>query len=308
MTFSRSWLLGAVLVVASGCRTADPPASTTGTPATTATTTAAAKADKPADKTADPHAAHAAGVAVGAPAPDFTLADLDGKSVHLADHKGKRVVLEWFNPECPYVKNAHSKGSLREYAGKATKDGVVWLAINSAAAGKQGFGPEVNRKGKDDFKLAHPVLLDTDGKVGHAYGATNTPHMFVIDEKGVVVYRGAIDNSPDGEGKEPTGGTLVNYVEAALADLAAGRPVKTPETRAYGCGVKFASMLIRLAAPRATPAPGPAGPRPPTRRRRARPGRAERSPRAPARPPAPRRRPRGRRRRSRPSPREPGWP
>ena len=178
---------------------------------------------------------------LGAPAPDFTLKDLDGKDVKLSSFKGKTVVLEWFNPECPFVKASHTKGSLKDFAKRATKQGVVWLAINSGAPGKQGHGVEKSRAGVKAFGLEHPVLLDESGAVGHAYGATNTPHLFVIDAKGVLVYRGAIDNSPDGEGESPKDGKLVNYVEAALDDLAAGRAVKTPDTKAYGCSVKYGS-------------------------------------------------------------------
>jgi len=183
--------------------------------------------------------AFAGGATVGAAAPDFTLKDLDGKQVKLSDYKGKVVVLEWFNPGCPFVKAAHTKGSLKDTAQRQTKNGVVWLAINSGAPGKQGAGVDTNREGKKTFGLDHPVLLDESGQAGRAYGATNTPHMFVIDKNGTLVYAGAIDNSPDGEGASPTGGKLINYVDAALEDVAAGRPVKTSNTKAYGCSVKY---------------------------------------------------------------------
>jgi peroxiredoxin len=178
---------------------------------------------------------------VGKPAPAFTLKDLDGKEVSLAAYAGKTVVLEWFNPSCPFVNAAHTMGSLKDEARKETAAGVVWLAINSNAPGKEGYELDANRAAVKSFGLEHPVLRDEDGKVGHAYGATNTPNLFVIDAKGTVVYAGAIDNSPDGEGGKPSGGKLVNYVEAALADLAAGRPVQTPVTKPYGCGVKYGS-------------------------------------------------------------------
>jgi len=176
---------------------------------------------------------------VGKPAPDFALKDLDGKEVRLSSFKGKTVVLEWFNPGCPFVKAAHTKGSLKEAARRNTKNGVVWLAINSGAAGKQGAGLEANRDGAKTFAMENPILLDEAGTIGKIYGATNTPHMMVIDGKGTLVYRGAIDNSPDGEGESAPGGKLVSYVDTALADLAANRPVATPETKAYGCGVKY---------------------------------------------------------------------
>jgi peroxiredoxin len=178
---------------------------------------------------------------VGKPAPEFELSDLEGHKVKLSQFRGKTVVLEWFNPECPFVRASHTKGSLKGLAAKYTDKGIAWLAINSGAPGKQGYGVEANVAGTRKYGLTHPVLLDETGEVGRAYDARHTPHMFVIDGKGVLVYRGAIDNSPDGEGESPAGGTLVNYVEAALADLAAGRSVKTPETEAYGCSVKYAS-------------------------------------------------------------------
>jgi peroxiredoxin len=176
----------------------------------------------------------------GQPAPDFTLPDLDGRPVRLADLKGKIVVLEWFNPGCPYVVASHTKGSLVDAAARAGKQGVVWLAINSGAPGKQGAGAEVNRTAKAAWKLDHPVLLDESGRVGQAYGATNTPHLFVIDAAGRLTYRGAVDNSPDGERGAPEGGVLVEYAAAAVEDLRAGRPVKVASTKAYGCGVKYA--------------------------------------------------------------------
>jgi peroxiredoxin len=176
---------------------------------------------------------------IGAAAPDFALPDLDGKTVKLADFKGKTVVLEWFNPECPFVKSSHTKGSLVGAAKKQTEKGVVWLAVNSGAEGKQGAGPQKSREGVKSFGLSHPVLIDAEGTVGKQYGATNTPHMVVIDKTGKLVYRGAIDNSPDGEGQSPQGGKLVNYVEQALDEVAAGKPVSVAETKAYGCGVKY---------------------------------------------------------------------
>ena len=178
---------------------------------------------------------------VGKPAPDFTLKDLDGKDVTLSSFKGKVVVLEWFNPGCPFVKNSHTKGSLKEAAKRHTKNGVVWLAVNAGAAGKQGAGVDANREGAKTFAMEHPILLDETGDVGRTYGATNTPHMMVIDDKGTLVYRGAIDNSPDGEGQSPTGGKLVSYVDEALAAVAAGKAPATAETKAYGCSVKYGS-------------------------------------------------------------------
>jgi peroxiredoxin len=180
-------------------------------------------------------------VDVGQPAPDFTLNDLDGKAVTLSALRGQLVVLEWFNPGCPYVKASHTKGTLVGAAARQAGKGVVWLAVNSAAPGKQGSGAEQNRAAVQQFRMDYPVLLDESGKVGRAYGATNTPGMMVIDKDGKLAYRGAIDNSPDGEREAPQGGVLIDYVSSALGDLAAGRPVGHPETRQYGCSVKYGS-------------------------------------------------------------------
>jgi peroxiredoxin len=178
---------------------------------------------------------------VGQPAPDFTLPDLDGRPVRLADLKGKVVVLEWFNPGCPYVVASHTRGSLVDAAARAVGQGVVWLAINSGAPGKQGAGAQVNRAARTAWKMGHPVLLDETGAVGRAYGATNTPHLFVIDPAGRLAYRGAVDNSPDGEHGAPEGGTLVEYAAVAVEDVRAGRPVRTATTKAYGCAVKYSN-------------------------------------------------------------------
>jgi peroxiredoxin len=178
---------------------------------------------------------------VGKPAPDFTLKDLGGKDVKLSSFKGKVVVLEWFNPGCPFVKKSHGAGSLVGLAAKHAKSNVVWLAINSGAPGKQGHDPAINSEAAKSWSLAHPILRDESGTVGKAYAATNTPNMFVIDKTGTIVYGGAIDNSPDGEGKSPQGGKLINYVDAALEDVAAGKPVRTAVTKPYGCSVKYGS-------------------------------------------------------------------
>jgi peroxiredoxin len=208
--------------------------------------TAPTKAEAPVAKAVPTPAAKAvvptaAKAEIGKPAPDFTLTDLAGKEVKLSSFVGKTVVLEWFNPSCPFVKKSHTVGSLIDTAKRHSKAGVVWLAINSGAAGKQGNELALNTEAAKTWSLEHPILRDEAGTVGKAYGATNTPHLFVINKKGVLAYAGAIDNSPDAEGKSPEGGKLVNYVDAALADLAAGKPVTTPSTKAYGCGVKYGS-------------------------------------------------------------------
>jgi peroxiredoxin len=180
-------------------------------------------------------------VDVGQAAPDFSLPDLDGKILELSKLRGQVVVLEWFNPACPFVRASHTRGTLVRDPARLAQRGVVWLAINSAAPGKQGYGAEASRSAANQFKMRYPVLLDETGRIGRAFGATNTPGMVVIDRQGRLVYRGAIDNSPDGEGEAPEGGTLVDYVSSALDDLAAGRPVAHPETKQYGCSVKYGS-------------------------------------------------------------------
>lgn len=192
---------------------------------------------QPAAAAKDPKVAQTA--EVGKPAPAFELVDLDGKTHRLADHAGKIVVLEWFNPECPFIKYAHTKGPLSDLAKRLAGDDLVFLAINSGAPGKQGHGVEVNRKAVEAFGIDHPVLLDPDGTVGHAYGARKTPHMFVVDAKGTLVYAGALDNAPMGEvdGEGPH----VVYVEQAVAALRAGKAVPTPTTPPYGCSVKYGS-------------------------------------------------------------------
>ncbi len=191
-----------------------------------------------APTTTSPAPAAAPAARVGAPAPDFTLTDLTGKPLSLGQFKGKTVVLEWFNPECPFVVYAHGQGGpLASQPARAKAAGVVWLAVNSGAPGKQGHGLPRNAEAVKTYGIDYPVLLDESGAVGHAYGATTTPNVFVVDPKGTLVYAGALDNAPLGK----PDGAPVNYVDAALADLAAGRPVKTATTKPYGCGVKYGS-------------------------------------------------------------------
>ena len=236
----RSCVLLSVAVLAIGCKSPAPKGvGVSHDPASEAVTPVPARSEA-TDAAKDASAGDVLGQAqVGKPAPVFSLSDTDGKLVRLDQFKGKRVVLEWFNPDCPFVRASHTKGSLKGQAENVTAKNVVWLAINSAAPGKQGSGAQRSVEWKTKYSLTHPVLLDPAGEVGRAYGATNTPHMFVIDAQGILAYRGAIDNSPDGEGDSPQGGKLVNYVDAALSDLASGRALATSETKAYGCSVKY---------------------------------------------------------------------
>ena len=176
---------------------------------------------------------------VGQPAPAFTLKDTKGNTHALADDKGKIVVLEWVNYECPFVKKHYESKNMQDLQKRATADGVVWLSINSSAPGKQGhYPPDVwNRLLEEKGASPTAVLLDPDGTVGKMYGAKTTPHMFVIDANGVLVYAGAIDSTPSTNPYDVR--TATNYVSAALAEVAAGKPITTASTTPYGCSVKY---------------------------------------------------------------------
>ncbi len=171
---------------------------------------------------------------VGSAAPDFTLMTVDGEEVSLASFAKGTVVLEWFNPDCPFVKKHHQKHTTMKDT-RAKYPEVTWLAINSGAAGKQGHGKVRNSKAVKDYEISYPLLLDESGNVGRLYGAKTTPHMFVIHE-GTLVYAGAID---DDRSPDKLGGT--NYVAAALDAIAAGDEVAQPETKPYGCSVKYSA-------------------------------------------------------------------
>ena len=176
---------------------------------------------------------------VGVPAPSFTSTATSGQSVSLADHKGKVVVLEWTNHDCPYVRKHYETNNMQAIQKDATGQGVVWLTIISSVPGTQGHVTPAKADELTKTRNAGPtaVLLDQTGAVGKQYGATNTPHMYVIDKAGTLVYMGAIDDRPTSRRSDVQGAE--NYVRAALAAVAAGQPVKTPVTRAYGCTVKY---------------------------------------------------------------------
>lgn len=197
-----------------------------------------ANAQSPAP--AAPAAAAAdAGPTVGKPAPTFTLKDWNGKDRKLSDFKGKIVVLEWFNHGCPFVKKHYDSGNMQDLQKTYMGKGVIWLAICSSAEGKQGYGTGDEHKKAFKEKNSAPtaVLIDSEGTTGRAYGAKTTPHMFVIDGKGVLVYAGAIDDNrtPDKEAAK----TAKNYVAAALNETLAKKPVAMSSTKSYGCSVKY---------------------------------------------------------------------
>jgi len=173
---------------------------------------------------------------VGQPAPAFTLSDLDGNPVSLADQRGKIVVLEWFNPQCPYVVYAHGDGPLATLPAKWSEKGVVWLAINSNAPGTQGSDPAVNREQVAKWGLPRSVLVDSDGAVGRSYGARTTPQVFVVDAAGDLVYNGAVDNAPLGRLE---GDAHQVWLDEVLTDVVNGVQARRSVSKPYGCSVKY---------------------------------------------------------------------
>jgi len=178
---------------------------------------------------------------IGQPAPDFSVTDASGKTQALSAYKGKIVVLEWNNPECPFVLKHYGAQNMQKQQGEAGAEGVVWLTVNSAAQGKQGhFDPAAANAyvAKVQGKEA-AYLLDADGKVGHAYDAKTTPHMYVIDKDGTLRYMGGIDSIASTDVDDIPKAT--QYVRQALAELAAGKPISVSTSEPYGCSVKYGS-------------------------------------------------------------------
>jgi peroxiredoxin len=170
-------------------------------------------------------------VTPGQPAPGFTGTDQDGKPVDLSAYKGKIVVLEWTNPDCPFVQRHYKAKTMTTLAGEWKPKDVVWIAVDSTNYATN----ESDRAWREENDISYPIVGDRSGEIGTSYGARTTPHMFVIDKQGTVVYEGAIDDDPSGDNT----GKATNYVEAALEDVTAGKPVRTAETKSYGCGVKY---------------------------------------------------------------------
>lgn len=184
--------------------------------------------------------AAAAAATVGQPAPGFTGTDTAGRPVSLADFKGRTVVLEWVNPGCPYVRKHYDSANMQGTQKAATARGVVWLAVNSTAPGHSDHLPaaEMAKWMARQNAAASATLMDGDGRIGRAYGARSTPHMYVIDARGTLVYAGAIDSIPSARQSDIAKAT--NHVKAALDEVLAGKAVGTPATQAYGCSVKYA--------------------------------------------------------------------
>lgn len=183
-------------------------------------------------------AAHAA--SVGSAAPTFTGKDSQGKTQALAQYRGKYVVLEWTNRECPYTKKQYDSGNMQALQREWTAKGVVWLTVLSSAQGEQGYLDADQENAQIEKVHAHPTaaILDPSGTIGRAYGAKTTPHMFVIDPSGKLIYDGAIDDKPTTDTADVKGAK--NYVSAALTEAMAGRTVEVASTRPYGCSVKYA--------------------------------------------------------------------
>ncbi len=179
------------------------------------------------------------GVVVGAPAPDFTLLDSNGVAHSVAQYKDKIVVLEWTNHLCPFVKKHYSSGNMQALQKKYTDQSVVWLSVISSAEGKQGFVTPYEANEQTTSRKAAPtaVLLDPLGRVGKLYGARTTPHVFIIDKQGTLVYQGAVDDIPSSNVKDIE--QAQNYVQPALDELLAGKPVSLSATKPYGCSVKY---------------------------------------------------------------------
>jgi peroxiredoxin len=206
--------------------TADPPATTTGEKASAA---------------AAPVTVSVTTASIDKAAPDFSLGGIDGKTYKLSDFKGKYVVLEWNNLDCPFVKKHYGSGNMQALQKKYTDQGVVWLTICSSAEGKQGYyEPAALQEMTKERKLASTAYLrDPDGTVGKEYGAKTTPSMFVVSPDGNLIYAGAIDDKPSTDPNDIPGAN--NYVAACLDASLAGKPVATHSTVSYGCSVKYAN-------------------------------------------------------------------
>lgn len=177
--------------------------------------------------------------AVGTAAPDFSLTDSKGKAQTVSQYKGKYVVLEWFSPECPFVKKHYGSGNMQKLQEEFTGKGVVWLSIDSSAPGLEGHltAEQANAKMTEWKTKQTALVLDPDGKAGRSYGAKNTPHMFVINPEGKIVYEGAIDSKATPNPSDIANST--NYVKVALEESLAGKTVSNANTKPYGCSVKY---------------------------------------------------------------------
>ena len=233
----KSLLVGAIaaLVVLTGACS-----NTTQTSSNSGTTSQTEPSAQPAsNQPANSTQASGTTVRVGEPAPDFTGVDSNGKTHRLSDFKGKTVVLEWTNHECPFVRKHYESGNMQKLQKTATSDGVVWLSIVSSAPSQQGNvnGQKANELTKSRQAAPTAVLLDAEGTIGRSYNARTTPHMFVIAPDGKLVYAGGIDSISSSDKADIS--KAQNYVTAALKAVKSGQPVSKPMTQPYGCSVKY---------------------------------------------------------------------
>jgi peroxiredoxin len=178
---------------------------------------------------------------IGKPAPNFTLVDTNGKKISLADFKGKYVVLEWYNPDCPFVGKHYKSGNMQGLQKQFTSKGVAWIGIDSSAPGKEGNYPpaELNQISARNGASRTALLLDPEGMVGRMYGAKTTPDMYIISPAGILLYKGAIDDKRSTDLADVK--TATNYVKTALEEAMTGKPILKSDTQPYGCSVKYAS-------------------------------------------------------------------
>lgn len=183
--------------------------------------------------------AASAAVRIGAPAPDFSGIDTQGQTHRLTDYRGKTVVLEWTNHDCPYVRKHYGAGNMQDQQREAAAQDVIWLSVISSAPGQQGHvsPAQANQLTESRNAAPHAVLLDPEGTIGRAYGAKTTPHLYIIDETGQLVYMGGIDSLATANPADIPKAT--QYVRVALQERAADQPISTPATRPYGCSVKY---------------------------------------------------------------------
>ncbi len=184
--------------------------------------------------------AHAAAT-VGQAAPNFTATDLNGKTVKLSDFKGKHVVLEWVNPNCPFVKKHYNSDNMQSVQKEFTAKGVVWLAINSTEKQSQDYMTPAQLAAwvKEKSSTMTSMLMDEEGSIGKNYGARTTPHMYIVNPQGMLVYAGGIDSIPSGRVDDIK--TATNYVKQGLNEALAGKPVSVATSAPYGCTVKYKS-------------------------------------------------------------------
>ena len=191
--------------------------------------------------TADSDNSSSTNAVVGEKAPDFEVMDANGEMHQLSDYEGQYVILEWLNHGCPYIRKHYDGNNMQRLQEKYTDQGVVWLSVVSSAPGEQGYmEPEEARESIDKYDASPTaILLDTEGEMGQSYGARVTPHMYIIDKKGVLRYNGAIDDKPTPRASSLEG--AYNYIEAAMSSLMNGEKVEMKSTTPYGCSVKYAS-------------------------------------------------------------------